>query len=231
MYEDYNFGLDGVYGNNTPIIIGVKTLMKFQDVSRYTDLKELGCLDHYFRHLYRAFKYINDSDIIDDKNKYKYSCMVRANLSQYELIMLFYNCLSSNGKERFKPLIETYAIFNNIRVELLAKQEHKDLYEEKAYQWLNDNAQIREQPAPRDRTNFIQQKWLLILIQLLLLQHYWYQYSNKIHDNRHKALTRAVSKLLGIILYDLINKLYGKRDSNNKGIFRRKLKNHDIRRY
>ncbi len=169
VYEDYNFGLDGVYGNNTPIIIGVKTLMKFQDVSRYTDLKELGCLDHYFRHLYRAFKYINDSDIIDDKNKYKYSCMVRANLSQYELIMLFYNCLSSNGKERFKPLIETYAIFNNIRVELLAKQEHKDLYEEKAYQWLNDNAQIREQPAPRDRTNFIQQKWLLIFNTIIAI--------------------------------------------------------------
>ena len=158
VYENYNFGLDGVYGNNTPIIVGVKTLMKFQDVSRYTDLKELGCLDHYFRHLYRVFKYIDDSDIIDDKNKYKYSCMVRANLSQYELIMLFYNCLSSNGKERFKPLIETYAIFNNIRVELLAKQEHKDLYKEKAYQRLNENAQIRELPATKGRTNLIQQK-------------------------------------------------------------------------
>lgn len=168
VYENYNFGLNGVYGNNNPII-GVKTLMNFQDVSRYTDLKELGCLDHYFRHLYRVFKYINDSDIIDEKNKYKYSCMVRANLSQYELIMLFYNCLSSNGIERFKPLIETYAIFNNIRVELLAKQEHKDLYEDKAYQRLNENAQTRVQPAPRDRTNFIQQKWILIFNTIIAI--------------------------------------------------------------
>lgn len=169
VYEDYNFGLDSKYGDETPIIVGVKTLMKFQDVNRYTDLKELGCLDHYFRHLYRIFKYIDDSDIIDDNNKYKYSCMVRANLSQYELIMLFYNCLSSNGNEKFKPLIETYAIFNNIRVELLAKQEHKDLYEEKAYQKLNENTQIIEQPAPRSRTNFIQQKWLLIFNTIIAI--------------------------------------------------------------
>ncbi len=131
VYEDYNFGLDGKYGNETPIIVGVKTLMQYQNIDRYTDLKELGCLDHYFRHLYRIFKYINDSEIIDDK--YKYSCIVRASLSQYELIMLFYNCLSSNGNENFKPLIETYAIFNNIRVELLAKQEHKNLYSNGAY--------------------------------------------------------------------------------------------------
>lgn len=133
VYEDYNFGLDGVYGNNTPIIVGVKTLMQYENISQYTDLKKLGCLDHYFRHLYRVFKYINDSDIIDDNNKYKYSCIVRASLSQYELIMLFYNCLSSNGNEKFKPLIETYAIFNNIRIELLAKQEHKNLYSNGAY--------------------------------------------------------------------------------------------------
>ena len=133
VYEDYNFGLKGKYGNTTPTIAGVKTLMQYQNVNRYTDLKELGYLDHYFSHLYRIFKYINDSEIIDDKNKYKYSCIVRANLSQYELIMLFYNSLSSNGNKNFKELIETYAIFNNIRLELLAKQEHKDLYSNRAY--------------------------------------------------------------------------------------------------
>lgn len=65
LYEDYNFGLDGAYGDN-PIIVGVKTLMEIQDVDKYTDLIELGCLDHYFRHLYRVFKYIDDSDLIAD---------------------------------------------------------------------------------------------------------------------------------------------------------------------
>lgn len=131
VYDDYNFGLDGEYDDKTPIIVGVKTLMQYQSVNQYTDLKELGCLDHYFRHLYRVFKYINDSDVIDDTDKYKYACMARACLSQYELIMLFYNCLSSNGNKKFKPLIETYAIFNNIRVELLAKPSEQNLYASK----------------------------------------------------------------------------------------------------
>lgn len=133
-YEDYNFGRDGEY-ENTPIIVGVKTLMEYQNVNKYTDLKELGCLDHYFRHLYRVIKYIDESKVVaEDKQKYEYTCIVRASLSQYELIMLFYNCLSSNGVEKFKPLIEKYAIFNNIREDLLAKDEHYNLYSQTAYE-------------------------------------------------------------------------------------------------
>lgn len=60
--------------------------------------------------------------------KYEYTSIVRATLSQYELIILFYNCLSTNGNRKFKPLIEKYAIFNNLRVELLATTEEQDLY-------------------------------------------------------------------------------------------------------
>lgn len=132
FYENYNFGMDEQYDKQTPIIVGVKTLMEHQNVDKYTDLKELGCLDHYFRHLYRVIKYIDDSKVIDDKQKCGYTSLVRASLSQYELIMLFYNCLSSNGAKKFKPLIEKYAIFNNIRKDLLAKEGHYNLYSSSA---------------------------------------------------------------------------------------------------
>lgn len=134
LYDNFNFGMGGKYPPPTHIIIGVKTLMKHQDVQKYTDLKELGCLDHYFRHLYRVIKYIDDAKVIDDKKKYEYTSIVRAGLSQYELIMLFYNCLSSNGVEKFKPLIEKYTLFNNIREDLLAKEEHYGLYSDTAYE-------------------------------------------------------------------------------------------------
>lgn len=92
----------------------------------------IGFLDHYFRLLYRIFKYIDDSDkkipeMTKDK-KYEYTSIVRATLSQYELILLFYNCLSTNGNSKFKPLIEKYAILNNLRVELLATKDEQDLY-------------------------------------------------------------------------------------------------------
>lgn len=92
----------------------------------------IGFLDHYFRLLYRILKYIDDSSKkipeMTKSKKYEYTSIVRATLSQYELIILFYNCLSTNGNRKFKPLIEKYAIFNNLRVELLATTEEQDLY-------------------------------------------------------------------------------------------------------
>lgn len=95
----------------------------------------IGFLDHYFRLLYRIFKYIDESyEKIPEMTKskrYEYTSIVRATLSQYELILLFYNCLSTNGNKKFKPLIEKYAIFNNLRVELLATEREQKLYASK----------------------------------------------------------------------------------------------------
>lgn len=73
---------------------------------------------------------------------------MRASLSQYELIMLFYNCLSSNGREKFKPLIEKYAIFNNLRVELLATDREKELYASKF-----EDSYLASQDKNRDMSN------------------------------------------------------------------------------
>lgn len=95
----------------------------------------IGFLDHYFRLLYRILKYIDDSHKkipeMTLSKRYEYASIVRSTLSQYELVLLFYNCLSSNGREKFKPLIEKYAIFNNLRVELLATDSDKELYASK----------------------------------------------------------------------------------------------------
>ena len=92
--------------------------------------KGLWFLDHYYRHLYRIFKYIDDANpvIIDRKKKYEYAAIVRATLSPYELIMLYYNGFSH---PRFKELIERYAILNNIRHTWLASYEDQKLIKEK----------------------------------------------------------------------------------------------------
>lgn len=67
-------------------------------------------LGHYFRFLYNIVRFIDESDFSKDKN---YIRFVRAQLSDYELLMLFYNSLSVQGKN-FKPLIEKYSLLNNI---------------------------------------------------------------------------------------------------------------------
>ena len=66
--------------------------------------------------------------------KYKYVSIIRAQISDYELLWLFYNCLSPNGIDRFKPLIIKYTFFNNIPKGHLAVKKHEDLYPKHAYE-------------------------------------------------------------------------------------------------
>lgn len=122
-----------LYKEKTSPYWGIESGIREKGIISYEEDKDVNVLDHYFRHLYRVFKYIDETPIFinDKKKRYEYACIMRASLSQYELILLFYNCLSSNGREKFKPLIERYAIFNNLRVELLATDSDKELYASK----------------------------------------------------------------------------------------------------
>lgn len=67
-------------------------------------------LGHYFRMLYNVFKFIDQSKIEDKKF---YSNLVRAQISNDELIIIYLNGLSTRG-EKFKPLIEKYSILKHV---------------------------------------------------------------------------------------------------------------------
>lgn len=66
--------------------------------------------------------------IFNKEMKYEYAAIVRATLSPYELIMLYYSGFSHPG---FKELIERYALLNNIRCELLASSADKKIVNDK----------------------------------------------------------------------------------------------------
>jgi hypothetical protein len=106
----------------------IENYMRFYE-KRKTDF------GHYFRNLYRIIKMVHETEFLDKneietnletqnkisnyylenfKERYKYTSIVRAQLSDYELLLLFYNCLSPNGNKKFKPLIEEYAILKNM---------------------------------------------------------------------------------------------------------------------
>ncbi len=89
-------------------------------------------LGHYFRYLYRIFKYVDESFVSKDQKKL-YASTIRAQLSDLETALLFYNCLSTHGYEKFKPLAEKYALFDNLPKGLLFNLKHKDLYEPSAF--------------------------------------------------------------------------------------------------
>lgn len=145
LYESYHFdytksaSFDEITIEKNKQYTGLKALFIHDEdaLKCYVNLGGVNYLDHYFRHLYWIFKYIDTCKCLDDKEKYIYACIARSSLSQYELVLLFYNALSENGFENFKPLIEKYALMNNLRKELLAKQEDEYKYNKKAYMHPN----------------------------------------------------------------------------------------------
>jgi len=68
-------------------------------------------LYHYFRFLYHLVNFVHASSGID---KYFYVRLVRALLSDAEIALLALNCLYGEGKEKFKPLVEEYALLHNL---------------------------------------------------------------------------------------------------------------------
>lgn len=79
-------------------------------------------LGHYFRFLYNIFKYIDDSNI-SMTDKIKYSGIVRAQISDYELLLLMYNCLSEHGKP-FIKYIQKYKLLDNIPFNKMIHKKH-----------------------------------------------------------------------------------------------------------
>lgn len=70
-------------------------------------------LNHYFRFLYHLIRFVHDSKQSTDQ-KYFYVRLVRALLSEYEILFLGLNCHYGEGREKFRPLVKEYALLHNL---------------------------------------------------------------------------------------------------------------------
>ncbi|MFC0047371.1 putative phage abortive infection protein [Rheinheimera tilapiae] len=93
--------------------------------AKYGD--ELG---QYYRTLYNLLKLVDRAEFVDDKTVY--TNLVRAQLSRYELLLLFYNCISRFGIEKMAPLIKRYNILKHIENTMLPVENKKiwDMFNE-----------------------------------------------------------------------------------------------------
>lgn len=108
-----------VTGGNGQVVRGIKGLVETSPGISMNDIREYffdGTLDHYFRYAYRIVKYVKTSKLIDDDEREGYASIFRAQLSCFELLILFFNCLEMD-ENKFKHLVEDYHLFNNIRTE------------------------------------------------------------------------------------------------------------------
>jgi len=137
---------------------GIRTELIQGGWQAYCDSVWRTYLDHYFRHFYTILRFIDESRSFDfneegDRDekyefaqKYHYATILRATLSRYELVLLFYNGLSIYGREHLKPLLEKYSMLNNLNESLLIlSQENRNI------------CQIPDDAAPDE---FLQEKGL-----------------------------------------------------------------------
>lgn len=108
----------------TPICLGAKNLTGKQRlcfIYGYYFHIHHSSLAHYFRNLYYIVSYIDSSGMPDKK---RYMGILRAQLSNYELLLLAYNCMYDFGSEKFKPLVEKYQLLKNLNFEIGLNSEY-----------------------------------------------------------------------------------------------------------
>jgi len=109
-----------------------------EKISAYHDVYfrgRSGNFSHYFRFLYNMFKFISDANINDEEKK-KYANILRAQISNYELLILFYNGNARHGV-KFKEYFNKYSLFDNLPVDKLISDVHVLLHDQVAW---GDNA-------------------------------------------------------------------------------------------
>ena len=81
--------------------------------------RELG---HYFRLLYNIFRFLAESE----HSKQFHGKLVRSQLSDQELLILHYNCLSDKGRP-FIKYVEQFELFDNLPPVALIEAQHAEL--------------------------------------------------------------------------------------------------------
>lgn len=121
LYQQFLQKTRYVYDSN------FEKIMKIFDEFFHENQADLG---HYLGNLYHLIKYIDTSDVED---KIKYTNFVRAQLSSYELALLFYYGISKFGKDNLKPLIEKYSLLVNLPKTLVIDLSQMKLYDQQAF--------------------------------------------------------------------------------------------------
>lgn len=87
-------------------------------------------LSHYFRNLYHIYKYTHQSELISLKEKEFYCGIIRAQLSDWELVLIFYNMLiPDRGYPKFKYLDQKYNVLKNLDINKIFHVSHQSIFQ------------------------------------------------------------------------------------------------------
>ena len=98
-------------------------------------------LGHYMRFLYNSIRMLKDNP-----NSEQFIKLIRSQLSNQELLVLYYNCTVSEFGQNFKALAEEYELFNNMPPQVL-DESHSQLIDPKAF-GKGGYARIKQEAGP-----------------------------------------------------------------------------------
>lgn len=87
----------------------------------------------YFRQIFQIVTFVDKSDNLTLGEKHRYIGIIRDTLSSDEISLIFYYVISKSDNQRYKQLIEKYALFEHIGDSVLVDPNHRGLYEDGAY--------------------------------------------------------------------------------------------------
>lgn len=142
-YEERSWNTEPMYnGDRNPWSDEQPNLIEYPhdeyriiDAYNYLYEKHASDLGHYFRVLFNIFNFIKKSDysgLSDQSANRIYAKILRAQLSDQELLILYYNCLSDHGV-KFKQLAIEFELFDNLNVGNLIREDHVKLMDRKAF--------------------------------------------------------------------------------------------------
>jgi hypothetical protein len=97
----------------------------------WASIYNLSDFPHYFRFVFNVIRTIDDSRL-GPKTKKEYVRLLRAQLSNHETGIIFYNAMTSYG-ENFKPLIDKYELMDNFPNNVYLSQKHKELFKHASF--------------------------------------------------------------------------------------------------
>ncbi|MBY2937186.1 putative phage abortive infection protein [Rhizobium leguminosarum] len=87
-------------------------------------------LAHYYRYLYNVLRFVHEYE--GDIDRHRYVKLLRAQLSDYELALLFYTALNRHGIN-YWLYIHEYQLLDNMPDSVLIKPDHKSLFSPQSF--------------------------------------------------------------------------------------------------
>ncbi|MBC8278715.1 MAG: putative phage abortive infection protein [FCB group bacterium] len=135
-FQKYYTLIDGKYSGKLKILHDTF----FDDIWDSFSSDNINNIDQYFRNLHKLLDIVDKTSIIDRK---AYTDIIRAQLSGYELIMIFYYGIRPLGGRGFKELLEKYGIFEDMDLKLIIHDAHFALYNYNAFGEQSNNVQSK----------------------------------------------------------------------------------------